>query len=111
MNKKEKKIPVGFIDSLKLKLIEFGVEYAKKNIEQSKKHIAKYIEKHLEKKIKKEIKKITSKIISISLLILGSVFLCYGLISMAVTLFNLPLFLTPILFGSIIIILSLIYAL
>jgi len=100
MTKLVKKVPSGILESLKSKLIEVGVDYAKKNIEQSKKQIVKYIEKNIEKKIKKEIKKTVNKSIAFILFGLGASFLLFGFISMIVSLLSLPTFISPLTFGG-----------
>jgi len=95
------KKPQGIVDSIKLKLLEIGTEYVKKNVENSKKEILKYIEKNIERKIKRELKKIINKIISIVLLAIGGLFLLYGTISVISFIFNFPTFVTILIFGLI----------
>lgn len=89
----------GVFSAVKDKMLEIGVDYFKKNFESTKKEVFKHIENIIEKKIKKELRKYSLTLIAIIALSLASFFLIYGLISMGVTLLNLPSFLSQIFFG------------
>lgn len=94
------------IDSMKLKAIEFGTEYFKEKIENTKEDIIKYIEKTIEQKIKTELRKFIYSTISIILLTFGIVFLIYGGINALTELLNLPQYFSNIFFGILLLLIS-----
>ena len=100
----QKEIPHGLIDALKVKLIEMGTDYIKKKLESTKNDILKHLEKTIEKKVKREVRKYSYTLAAYLSLVLGGLFVLYGLIATIVYLLNLPLFITSIIFGFIFII-------
>lgn len=96
------------VSSIKDKAFEFGAQYFKEKFETTKEDILKYIEKTIEQKIKKEVRKFLFTVISILLAITGIIFLLFGGISALVHLAKLPGFFTELLFGLILLIVSLI---
>lgn len=96
------------VDSIKEKAFEFGTQYFKEKFETTKEDILNYIEKTIEQKIKKEVRKFLLTTTSIILAITGITFLLFGTISALVHLAKLPGFFTELLFGLILLIVSLI---
>lgn len=93
-----------FVDSIKGRLTEVASDYFKKKFENTKEDVMKYIERTIQKKIKREIRKYTYTGISISLFLFGSLFLIYGAIATIVFLLSIPMFLTNIIFGSLLLV-------
>jgi hypothetical protein len=89
------------INSVKLKAFEIGKEYFKDKIETTKEDVLRYIEKTIEQKIKKEVKKILYSTVALILAITGIIFLIFGAIAALVHITNLPNFFTPLFFGLI----------
>ena len=100
---------VGFGDYIKEKSVEIGVDYFKRNTKFLEKDLTKYIEKVIERKIKKEVKKYTYSIFSIVFLTISSLFILFGLISMFTYGANLPTYMTSLIFGGIILMISLVF--
>ena len=99
MVKNTKKDSEGIFGSVKDKLIQYGVDYFKKNFEKTKKDFLKYIEREIERRIKREIRKYAFSLIAIVLFIVGMLFLLNGLIGGVVYLLGLPSFLTSVVFA------------
>ncbi len=96
-----------FFSSIKNKFSEFISEQITVNIKSIQKNIIKSIEKQIEKKVKRIVKKVISKTLFLILTIVGILFLSYGIIEMILILLTLPLFLTPIIYGSLLILIGL----
>jgi hypothetical protein len=70
----------------------------------SKKKIIKDIEKRIEASIRRAVQKVLHKVIALTLFALSAFFIFYALIDILVTLSTLPNFLTPLLFGLLLLI-------
>jgi hypothetical protein len=97
-----------FASSIKSRLVDMATDYVKKNFENTKKDVLKYVERTIEKKIKKEVRKYTYTGVAISLFILSLLFIVYGIIGVLMYMFELPSFVTNIIFGAILLIVGLI---
>lgn len=96
-----------FFSSIKNKFSEFISEQITINIKSIQKNIIKNIEKQIERKVKKIVKKVISKTLFLILTLIGVLFLSYGIIEMVLVLLTLPVFLTPIMYGSLLILIGL----
>jgi hypothetical protein len=96
------------LNSVKSKAFEIGKEYFKDKIETTKDDVLRYIEKTIEQKIKKEVKKILYSTVALILAITGIIFLIFGAIAALVHITNLPNFFTPLFFGLILMLSSII---
>lgn len=96
-----------FFSSIKNKFSEFVSEQITINMKSIQKNIIKNIEKQIERKVKKIVKKVISKTLFFILTLIGILFLSYGIIEMILVLLTLPLFLTPIIYGGLLILVGL----
>ncbi len=107
MEKNFKKSLLDDIVSIFLKrLRHFLFDYIGKS--QLGKDIKGSVKRTLKGVIKKEIRKYTHSILSIIVLVIGMMFLMYGIIAAVLYLLELPLFLTNIIFGFILLIIGII---
>ncbi|MEC8220689.1 MAG: hypothetical protein VX028_01340 [Nanoarchaeota archaeon] len=97
-----------FFSSIKNKFSEFVSEQITINIKSIQKNIIKSIEKQIERKVRKIVKKVISKTLFLILTLIGVLFLSYGIIEMILVLLALPVFLTPIIYGSLLILVGLV---
>lgn len=108
MKKSKNRESFGIVDEIKSKLFEIGIDYLKRNVENSKREILRYIEKNIEIKIKREIEKISIKLMGGFFVGLGVFFLLYGLIAALIYVLQLPTFTANIIFGLLFAIIGLI---
>ena len=90
-------------DSFKKKLIEFGIDYVKKNFNFKKEDVAKYVERHiqrtLEVRVRREVRKQVFRFSSYALLGLGGLFVVYFVLDLVASLLLIPDYFTNLLFG------------
>jgi len=84
----------GIFEDIKNKLVDIALDYAKKNIESSKKEIATYIESkikaNIENRVKKELKRYSLLIFSLVILLIGILLLGYSLFEIFGAFFDIP---------------------
>lgn len=104
---------LNFIEEIKKKAINYGIDYLKNKVEISKTDISKYLEKFIEKKInkelknfKKQIKKYIIKIIITTILIIATLFFFYSIIQIIIINLKMPAFLTNLLYCFFLIMIS-----
>ena len=110
MKKDFKKSLIDDIVSVFLKKFgDFVFNYIGKS--QISKDIQGSVKRTLKDIIKREIRKYTLSILSVIVIIIGMMFLMYGIIAAVLYLLELPLFLTNIIFGFVLLIIGLIISL
>jgi ABC-type xylose transport system permease subunit len=95
----------GIFDDIKNKLVDIALDYAKKNIESSKKEIASYLENkikaNIEMRVKKELKRYSFLVFSLVLLLIGVLLLVYSLFGIFGAFFEIPIYIVNLAYSLI----------
>lgn len=94
------------IDKFKDRILDIVLDYLKDNVRKSGQEMLMQIEKRIERKIKREVKRYTLKVLSATLLLLGFLFVLYGMVAGVVYFLELPQFISPLVYGLLILVIG-----